>query len=110
MTASAEKRYSLTVDRSTRLSILEHALADVIERLAEVPPNRDVEKLRALASQYETEVSRWEEHPPEESKRAALLKSVLDLNVAVIRAGARASSSDMGTAGEPDDEDFPKPI
>ena len=105
----ARKRYaSKTVERSIRLSILEHAFADVAERLRELPPSRDAEALRSLARQYESELSLWKEHPPEESKRVALLKHVLDLNVQIIRAGGPPSTSiDEEAAGDSDD-DFPK--
>ena len=100
------------MEQSTRLSILEHALADVVERLEELPATRDADSLRALASQYVTEMARWEQHPPEEARRQALLKHVLDLNVDVIRAGARPSSGTAAAAeatGDSDDE-YPKAV
>ncbi len=96
------------MERSTRLSIVEHALADVCERLAELPATGDADKLRALAQQYEAEVALWEENPPAEERRAELLKSVLDLNVEVIRTGGRASSRPRNDSDG--DEDFPKPL
>ena len=98
----------MDVERSTRLSILEHALADVVERLGELPPTSDADALRKLAQQYTTEMAVWEHHPPEEAKRVALLKSVLDLNVQVIRAGGRpkAADADEGDA----EDDYPKPL
>jgi len=92
------------VEQSTRLSILEHALADVVERLGELPPSKDADSLRALAAQYETEMGRWEQNPPDEDRRQALLRSVLDLNVDVIRAGGKRST--MPDEDEAD-EDFP---
>lgn len=95
------------MERSTRLSILEHALADVVDRLAELPVTQDISKLRELARQYEVEVDLWREHPPDEGQRNALLKRVLDLNVEVIRAGAPASRP---FGEDPDDEDFPKKV
>lgn len=97
------------MEQSTRLSILEHALADVVERLHELPATRDADSLRALARQYVSEMARWEEHPPEEARRQALLKNVLDLNVDVIRAGAPPSRSPFEAAGDLDDE-YPKAI
>jgi hypothetical protein len=96
------------VEHSTRLSIVEFALADVVERLDELPPNKDAETLRELAEQYSSEMASWEEHPPEESKRVALLKSVLDLNVQVIRAGGRAAKDEQTDVDG--DDDFPKPL
>jgi hypothetical protein len=72
------------------MSILEQALADVTERLRELPPTRDAAALSALARRYQAEYAGWAERTPDEVQRAALVKSVLDLNVLVIRAGARA--------------------
>lgn len=75
---------------STRLSILEHALAEIVERLEGMPPTRDTEALRVLARQYESEVVSWQREAPDEATRSKLLKRVLDLNVLVIRTnGAR---------------------
>lgn len=75
---------------STRLSILEHALGDVLERLRELPSTTELDALRRRAKQYERAMDEWRAHPPDEEQRAALLKSVLDLNVEVMRiAGPR---------------------
>lgn len=101
-------RYQLSVDRSIRLSILEHALSDVLERLPELAPSTDADALRALARQYATEMALWEEHMPDESVRTALLKRVLDLNVEVIRAGAPPSSKRPAEM-DPED-DYPKSV
>ena len=67
------------------MSILEHAVTDVVERLRELPATSDTEELRALARQYEMEIELWREHPPDREKREQLLRSVLDLSVEVIR-------------------------
>lgn len=84
-------------------------MADVEERLEELPPTGDADSLRALARQYATEMERWEKHPPDESRRVALLKSVLDLNVDVIRAGSQTSKA--ADEAEPDAEDeYPKSL
>ena len=82
------------MERSTRLSILEHALTDTVERLAELPPSADIDRMRALASEYELQVERWPEAPPDEATRIALLKKVLDLGVAVIQAGGGSKRPD----------------
>ena len=71
---------------STRLAIVQQALADIVERLAECPP------LRASSSFGQGELVRvvvrtWEARPPTETARAAMLKSVLDLSVEVMAAG-----------------------
>src|SRR5688572_17396952 len=97
----ARKRYNVGVERSTRYSIVAHALADVVERLTELEPTDEIAALRARARQFETEMVLWEEHPPEESTRVELLTRVLDLNVEVIRAGGiRPPPNDDA---EPDD-------
>jgi hypothetical protein len=98
------------VERSTRLSILEHALADVAERLEELPPSQDADALRALARQYETERALWEEHPPDEETRAAVLESVLELSVRVIKApGATPRPPpEQDPDEDPGEDDFPK--
>lgn len=103
------------MERSTRLSILEHALTDVVERLGELPQSDEAAALRARARLYETEVALWEESPPEEETRVALLKCVLDLNVEVIRLGGSSSppaSFDRANAGDDGDGDdeYPKPV
>jgi hypothetical protein len=95
------------VEQTTRFSIVEHALADVVERLNELPQSGDAEKLRALAREYETQMDRWREQAPGEEQRAALLKGVLDLSVQVIRAGSR---SQPPPPESPEDDEFPKAV
>jgi hypothetical protein len=94
------------MERSTRLSILEHALSDVVERLAEMPPTRDTDAMRELAARYEKELERWRESPPDETSRSTLLKSVLDLDVQVIRAGTRRRTVD----NDNDDAEYPREL
>jgi hypothetical protein len=94
------------VEQTTRFSIVEHALADVVERLSDLPPTGDADKLRALAREYETQMDRWREQAPGEEQRAALLKGVLELSVRVIRASGR---SEPPPDVEQDDE-FPKAL
>ncbi len=72
---------------STRLAIVQQALADIVERIAEMPETPRVLALKATAASYETVVSGWGSKPPSEAARAALLKSVLDLSVQVMEAG-----------------------
>jgi hypothetical protein len=96
------------VELSTRFSILEHALADVFERLAELAPGPERELLRARAAQLEAELELWERRPPDEPTRVALLTRVLDLNVEVIRAGAPPSKSSVEAAES--DDDYPKKV
>lgn len=78
---------------STRLSIVHHALAEIRERLADLPPSRETEAYQAIARRYAGEAARWEHTPPDEATRAALLRRIIDLDVQVIRAcGGRRSS------------------
>jgi hypothetical protein len=96
------------VEPSTRFSILEHALADVFERLDELAPGPERELLRARAGQLESELVLWERLPPDEPTRVALLTRVLDLNVEVIRAGGVPSKSSLDAADG--DDDYPKKV
>jgi hypothetical protein len=72
---------------STRLAIVKQALADIVERLSEMPETPRVLELQAQAGAYERTVLAWTAKPPTEAERAAMLKSVLDLNVQVMEAG-----------------------
>jgi hypothetical protein len=86
------------VPASTRLSIVHHALAEIKERLADLPRTRETDALQAIANRYATEVARWEINPPDEAGRSTLLKRILDLDVEVIRAsgGRRAAAPRKG--------------
>jgi hypothetical protein len=100
------------LERSTRFSIVEHALGDVAERLRELPPSEETDELRSQAHQLEAAVCLWEAHPPDEPTRVALLKRVLDLNIEIIRAGGAPPSSDASAhSRDPeDDDDYPKSL
>jgi len=105
-TVSKKKRYDgRVVERSTRLSIVEHALSDVVERLADLP--RSADPLRLIAQRYAEQIGSWETNPPDEASRVALLKRVLDLNVEVMRAGGTTIPP---PPSDDDDDDFPKPV
>jgi hypothetical protein len=78
------------VERSTRFSIVEHALGDVAERLRELVPGEETQ-------------------PPDEPTRVALLKRVLDLNIEIMRAGGDRPTTDATELG-PDDDDYPKSL
>jgi hypothetical protein len=77
---------------STRLAIVDHALIDTIERLAELPPGPRVRELRAKAEGFERALRTWSARPPTEEQRSALLKLVLDLNVEVMSLGRENKS------------------
>lgn len=73
--------------KSTRFSIVEQGLADALERLNEMPASERVRELRAKAMSFERAYRTWATQPPSEEQRAALTRSVLDLNVEVIALG-----------------------
>jgi hypothetical protein len=78
---------------STRLAIVQQALSDIVERLAEMPTTPRVVELRHKASSFDVVVKTWEARPPTETARASMLKSVIDLSVEVMEAGKAESPS-----------------
>lgn len=80
-----------TAKASTRLSILEHALGDLTERLRELPVNTETDALYARARLAERQLDHWRARPPTEEARAALFKSVIDLNLEVMRVSRRSA-------------------
>lgn len=98
------------MERSTRLSIVEHALEDARERLADAPPSKERDALEALVRRYTMEVGLWNEHPPDEATRVRLTKSILDLNVLVIQVGGAARRAQLTDDELDADDDYPKPI
>ena len=72
---------------STRLAIVEQAIADTLERLQDLGPGPRVRELRAKAEGYERAHRAWVTRPPTEEQRSALLRLVLELNVEVIDLG-----------------------
>jgi hypothetical protein len=83
----SQLEYDSGMLKSTRLAIVQQALADIVERLAEMPETPRVLELQAKASAFDKVVLAWVTEPPTEAARAAMLKSVLDLSVQVIEAG-----------------------
>ena len=73
--------------KSTRLSIVEHAIADVLLRLAEFPKTPRVRELRARAESYARAARGWAVTPPSEEQRTAMMKLVIDLSVVVMSEG-----------------------
>jgi len=74
--------------KSTRLSIVEQSLSDILERLADLHPTETtfikLRELRTKAFAYERTTKVWVANPPSEAQRQAMLKLVLELNVAVM--------------------------
>lgn len=75
------------VPESIRLDIVRTALADIVERLAELPASAEVRELRMQAASFSRMVREWDARPPNEEQRAEVTKSVIDLNVKVIAIG-----------------------
>jgi len=73
--------------QSIRLSIVQQALADIIERLAELPLTQDVRELRIQAAAYTRLVRAWDATPPTDETRSEMMKKLIDLNVKVIGLG-----------------------
>jgi hypothetical protein len=97
--------------KSTRLSIVEQSLTDILERLADLHPTEatvmKLRELRTKAFAYERTVKAWVANAPSEAQRQAMLKLVLELNVQVMelskqtREEAAAAVPSAGAAGAP---------
>jgi hypothetical protein len=74
-------------DDSTRLAIVEQAIADTMERLNELPAGPRVREFRAKAEGFQRALQTWSVRPPTEEQRSALLKVVLELNLEVMALG-----------------------
>ncbi len=72
---------------SIRFDIVRTALADIVERLAEMPVNAEVRELRIQAASFSRIVREWDSRPPSEEQRAAVTNNVIELNVKVIALG-----------------------
>ena len=79
----------MATEKSTRLAIVEQSIADILERLKDLPLTPRIRELRAKALSYERRVKAWPAHPPSEEQRAAMLRCVLELNVAVMEAARK---------------------
>jgi hypothetical protein len=80
------------VPDSIRFDIVRTALADIIERLAEMPVNAEVRELRIQAATFSRVVREWDALPPTEAQRVEVTNSVIDLNVKVIALGRKSST------------------
>ena len=77
---------------STRLAIIEQALADTLERLGELPSASHIRALSAKAFSYQRRVRDWPLNPPTEQQRTAMVDLVLELNIAVMKAAEDAGA------------------
>jgi hypothetical protein len=80
------------VPDSIRFDIVRTALADIIERLAEMPVNAEVRELRIQAATFSRVVREWDALPPTEAQRVEVTNGVIDLNVKVIALGRKSST------------------
>ena len=91
---------SMAAGKSTRLAIVEQSIADILERLADLHPTDStlmkLRELRTKAFAYERTTKAWVTTPPSEAQRQAMLKLVLELNVAVMEL-SRAQRDEAGT-------------
>jgi hypothetical protein len=78
----------MAAGKSTRLAIVEQSLSDILERLADLHPTEStilrLRELRTKAFAYERTTKGWLANAPSEAQRQAMLKLVLELNVAVM--------------------------
>ena len=90
--------------KSTRLSIVEQSLADILERLADLHPTEStvmkLRELRTKAFAYERTTKAWVANAPSEAQRQAMLKLVLELNVQVMEL-SKQTREEAATAPAP---------
>jgi hypothetical protein len=90
----------MAVGKSTRISIVEQSLADILERLADLHPTDStmvkLRELRTKAFAYERTTKAWIANPPSEAQRQAMLKLVIELNVSVMEL-SKAQRDESGT-------------
>ena len=91
----------MAAGKSTRISIVEQSLSDILERLADLHPTENtllkLRELRTRAFAYERTTKAWVANPPSEAQRQAMLKLVIELNVAVME----LSKTQRDEAGTP---------
>jgi hypothetical protein len=99
----------MAAGKSTRLAIVEQSLSDILERLADLHPTEStilrLRELRTKAFAYERTTKGWLANAPSEAQRQAMLKLVLELNVAVME----LSKTQRDEAGTPTTGYHPKP-
>ena len=78
-----------------------------MERLADLPASPAVAELRDRVEVYQRTAASWLRSPPPEAQRGAMLKTVLDLNVEVIRLGGGPSKAPIL---DDDDDDIPRAV
>jgi hypothetical protein len=70
---------------SRRLALVVDAIEVVSRRLSALPASREVEALRARATECRRETDTWRTSPPAAAERDKLMKRVLNLHVEVAK-------------------------
>lgn len=79
--------------RSTRISIVEKSLQDIMERILELPRGPTAVELHRKAHEIALSVATWQRVAPSREDRQAALGRVLALNIEVINARNSAGRS-----------------
>ena len=77
---------------SIRFDIVRAALADIVERLAEMPLTPEVRELRIQAASFSRVLREWDTTPPSEEQRSSVTSSIIDLDVRVIALGRKGTA------------------
>lgn len=72
--------------RSTRISIVEQSLHDIMERILELPRGPAAVELHQKARELALSLASWQRTAPSLKDRQAALNRVLSLNIEVINA------------------------
>jgi hypothetical protein len=76
--------------RSTRISIVEKSLQDILERILELPSGPVAQELHRKARTVAFSVAKWSSAPPTREERERALQEVLTLNIEVMEASRQA--------------------
>ena len=79
--------------RSTRISIVEKSLQDILERILELPSGPLAQDLHRKARTVAFSVAKWSSTPPSREVRERALGEVLALNIEVMQASRVARRS-----------------
>lgn len=72
--------------RSTRISIVEKSLQDILDRILELPPGPLANELHAKARTVAFSIAAWTKKAPTREERERALNEVLALNIEVMQA------------------------
>lgn len=80
-------------NRSTRISIVEKSLQDILERILELPHGPIAQDLHRKARTVAFSVAKWGSKPPTREEREKALGEVLTLNIEVMEASKASRRS-----------------